>query len=184
MRLLTPGHEATSVFYVGPTVSLQHPLPLCGLRTAPHPQGDPPRGGPRLPSLPGEACVSCAPWLPPAPSTEPLSWQASLASADPHLKSPYGMQPPSSVMGRPWDAGRGMAVPVVPGFAFKTKTRPATTRAAPSFLGFRSPRSLRVGPAIVTLAWGAHFRTPTPPTSNSSSCLCHTMRSAEHSGPA
>ncbi|KAF6390381.1 hypothetical protein mRhiFer1_007946 [Rhinolophus ferrumequinum] len=75
-----------------------------------------------------------------------------------------------------------MAVPVVPGFAFKTKTRPATTRAAPSFLGFRRPRSLWVGPAIATLAWEAHFRTPTPPTRNSSSRQCRTTRSAELSG--
>lgn len=57
----------------------------------------------------------------------------------------------------------GMAVPVVPGFACKKKTRPATARAAPPFSGFRRPRGLRVGPASATPASGARFRTPPTP---------------------
>lgn len=78
-----------------------------------------------------------------------------------------------------------MAVPVVPGFAFKKKTRPATTRAAPPFLGFRRPRSLRVGSA---LAQGARFRVPAPAPPRSSSRPCRTTRSSErpgsHTGPS
>lgn len=75
-----------------------------------------------------------------------------------------------------------MAVPVVPGFACKKKTRPATTGAAPPFLRFRRPRGLRVGPAIATPVWGARFCTPPPPPRNPSSRPRRTTRSSEHAG--
>ena len=47
-----------------------------------------------------------------------------------------------------------MAVPVVPGFACKKTTRPATTGAAPPFSGLRRPRSLRVVPLSPPLPGG------------------------------
>lgn len=94
VRLLTPGHEATPVCKVGPMVSLEHPLPLCGRRAARTPPGSPqraPRDGPRLrsPAFPGEgeACVSCAPRLRLAPSAEPPRQPSpATASADPRLE--------------------------------------------------------------------------------------------------
>lgn len=92
-----------------------------------------------------------------------------------HLGSPPGPRPqPIPARSRPAGCSRlhaewgapgtqaGMAVPVVPGFACKKKTRPATTRVAPPFSGFRRPRALRVGPVMATPASGTRFRTPPP----------------------
>lgn len=108
-------------------------------------------------------CVVCTPapahhpprshlGSPPGPRPQPI----------PARSSPAGCSRLHAEWGAPGTQA-GMAVPVVPGFACKKKTRPATTRVAPPFSGFRRPRALRAGPVMATPASGTRFRPPAPP---------------------
>lgn len=176
MKLLIPSHEATPVFKVGPVVSLQHPLPLRGPRTAHTAPGRPQRWP--EPCLPGEreVCRSCASRLQPAPSAEPSRQPSPPGVALRDAASP-------ARNGAPLGRRQGWRFRSFRDLRAKTKTRPATTGAVPPFSGFRRPCSLRVGPAIATLAWGDPL--PYPPRHHPSpTAISRPARAAPRGAPS
>lgn len=170
-------------------VSLQHPLPLCGRRTARTPPGSPqraPRDGPRLrsPALPGEgeACVSCAPRLRLAPSAEPPRQPSrATASADPRPRSPSGDAASSTRNGAPLGRRQGWRFRA---FRDLRARRKQGRRLRERRLHSRGSDARAVSASVPLPPLRPRGPAPAPPAppSNSWSRPCRTTRSSELPG--